>query len=439
MVYAPEITTRLDAQDEADRLNQDYQAAIGVKEGATEAWLEIVGKDVLVPVLRDTDGIRTKGIDDYYNLSDLVTATISGANQPKATDVLSQLTAVLNKAYDFRKKLAVNFESQQAAAAKVGSYGITIGIARHKHRRQLRRGNNCNPTPPTPPNGKIHTSVRLACALRYSAGGSPYDIISTNGISHTEQFDSVWYVVDAVNKTKEFDIKYPECHEEQKKIAEDFCYLEGKPRKLKWKYRTAVGMLSYLQANTRPEISMATHQTARFCNDPKLSHEQAIMRIGRYLLGSMNRGIVYEPAPTKGLECYVNADFAGGWSNADTDDADNLLSRMEYVFYYANCPVYWVSKLCGKITLSTAESEYVALSISTVKFDCCCGSIDGILIWTLKPTLADAKAVGVDQQKFMCGQKHKFGLNCRAVCDVRGRLLDISITCSGASSRCCRL
>ena len=39
--------------------------------------------------------------------------------------------------------------------------------------------------------------------------------------------------------------------------------LDGKPRKLKWKYRTAVGMISYLQGNTRPAISMATHQTAR--------------------------------------------------------------------------------------------------------------------------------------------------------------------------------
>jgi hypothetical protein len=29
-------------------------------------------------------------------------------------------------------------------------------------------------------------------------------------------------MVDAVNKTNEFDIKYPESHEEQKKIAEDF-------------------------------------------------------------------------------------------------------------------------------------------------------------------------------------------------------------------------
>ena len=33
--------------------------------------------------------------------------------------------------------------------------------------------------------------------------------------------------------------------------------LEGKPRKLKLKYRTAVGMLTYLQGNSRPKISMA--------------------------------------------------------------------------------------------------------------------------------------------------------------------------------------
>eukprot|EP00956_Cyclotella_meneghiniana_P016831 scaffold26923_cov50-Cyclotella_meneghiniana.AAC.1 len=86
--------------------------------------------------------------------------------------------------------------------------------------------------------------------------------------------------------------------------------LQGKPRKLKWKYRTAVGMLSYLQGNTCPDISMATHQTARFCIDPRLSHEQAIMRIGRYLLGTADRSIIYEPDPKKGLECYVDADFA---------------------------------------------------------------------------------------------------------------------------------
>jgi hypothetical protein len=38
--------------------------------------------------------------------------------------------------------------------------------------------------------------------------------------------------------------------------------LEGKPHKKDWKCRTAIGMLTYFQGNTRPEISMATHQLA---------------------------------------------------------------------------------------------------------------------------------------------------------------------------------
>ena len=35
-----------------------------------------------------------------------------------------------------------------------------------------------------------------------------------------------------------------------------------------WKYLSVVGMLSYLQGLTLPEISMAVHQYARFSNNP---------------------------------------------------------------------------------------------------------------------------------------------------------------------------
>jgi hypothetical protein len=38
--------------------------------------------------------------------------------------------------------------------------------------------------------------------------------------------------------------------------------LKGKPHTKDWKYPTIIGMLTYLQGNTRPEISMATHQLA---------------------------------------------------------------------------------------------------------------------------------------------------------------------------------
>ena len=58
--------------------------------------------------------------------------------------------------------------------------------------------------PPPIPNGPISTKVRLAAALRYFDGGSPYDIMSVYGMSHTAVLDSVWSVVEAVNQFPEF-------------------------------------------------------------------------------------------------------------------------------------------------------------------------------------------------------------------------------------------
>lgn len=86
----------------------------------------------------------------------------------------------------------------------------------------------------------------------------------------------------------------------------------GLDRKCSWNYRELVGMLTYLQGTSRPDISMAVHQTARFCVDPKLLHERAIIRQGKYLNGTKDKGIIFKPDPSRGLECYVDADFAGG-------------------------------------------------------------------------------------------------------------------------------
>ena len=79
--------------------------------------------------------------------------------------------------------------------------------------------------------------------------------------------------------------------------------LSDQPRKETLNYRTAIGMRTYLQGNSRPEISMAVHQTARFCNNPMISHEKAIKRLGRYLSHTRKEGIVYNPETSKCLEC----------------------------------------------------------------------------------------------------------------------------------------
>ena len=123
------------------------------------------------------------------------------------------------------------------------------------------------------------------------------------------------------------------------------CDLDGVPCKHPWLYCGTVGMLSYLGNSVQPEIQMAIHQTARFSVNPMRSHELAIMRIGRYLCNICKRGIIYKVDKSKGIEFYVDADFAGGWSSADSENADNVLSRTGFVICYANCPLIWCSKL----------------------------------------------------------------------------------------------
>ena len=104
-------------------------------------------------------------------------------------------------------------------------------------------------------------------------------------------------------------------------------------------------MLGYLQGLTRPDISMAVHQCARFSTDPKLSHERAVKRICKYLLGTQKRGIIYKPDSSKGIEVFVDANFAGAWNKADSNNPENVLSRTGFVIFYAGCPILWSSKL----------------------------------------------------------------------------------------------
>lgn len=152
---------------------------------------------------------------------------------------------------------------------------------------------------PPIPNGKpIETSVRLACALRYFAGGSPYDIMVKYGISHTEAIESAWFVVEALNRHRKFFIQYPSDHEEQHRMA------------AAWKAKSGVG------------------------------------------------------------------------------------------------------------------------------FDNCAGAIDGLLVWIHQPTEIDAQKSGLGRKKFFCARKNKVGINCQAVCDCRGKILDISMKYGGSSSDC---
>ena len=104
----------------------------------------------------------------------------------------------------------------------------------------------------------------------------------------------IYRVIQALNfdpKTNNTPAGYPLLNKDE----------NGPARKTSWKYRGIIGMLGYLQGTTRPDIEMATHQCARFNNDPHLSQELSVKPIGRYLLDTTYKGIIYRPGITRGL------------------------------------------------------------------------------------------------------------------------------------------
>ena len=119
---------------------------------------------------------------------------------------------------------------------------------------------------------------------------------------------------------------------------------------------------------------MAVHNCAHFFNNLRLMHKHAVKSIANHLASTSayvnlpdenwllsTNGIVYRPGIEKVIECYVDYEFSGGWTQGNDDNAENVMLCTGYVITYAGCPVLWCSNLQTEIALSTTEEEYIAL------------------------------------------------------------------------------
>jgi hypothetical protein len=86
----------------------------------------------------------------------------------------------------------------------------------------------------------------------------------------------------------------------------------GKPYKEAWECQSIIGRLNCIEKSTRIDLSYAVHQCARFCLDPKESHSDAVKRIGRYLIGTKEKGIIID-SKLNSFDCFVDANFVGNW------------------------------------------------------------------------------------------------------------------------------
>jgi hypothetical protein len=112
-------------------------------------------------------------------------------------------------------------------------------------------------------------------------------------------------------------------------------------------------MMLYLSGHSRTDIAFAVHQCARYTFNPTQRHEVALIRIGRYLKGTMNRGLIMTPSEEPKVDCYPDL-----YGHEDAQDPHCARSRTGYVILAFGCQVLWRSKLQTEIALSTMEAEY---------------------------------------------------------------------------------
>eukprot|EP00956_Cyclotella_meneghiniana_P040385 scaffold194139_cov44-Cyclotella_meneghiniana.AAC.1 len=106
-----------------------------------------------------------------------------------------------------------------------------------------------------------------------------------------------------------------------------------------YSYASVVGMMLYLAGHTRPDIAYAVNCCARYMFNPRLSHENALKRIGRYLKATRDKGLILNPSGDLKIDAYPDADFAGLYGHEKNNDPACAKSRTGFVITVADCPM----------------------------------------------------------------------------------------------------
>jgi hypothetical protein len=125
-------------------------------------------------------------------------------------------------------------------------------------------------------------------------------------------------------------------------------------------YRHVVGVLNYLSCSTRPDLSYVVNFLSRKLESPDDHRLKVAKQAVGYLLATRNRELILNRSKNfdasnpscivKDVACFSDADF------------HPVRSTSGNVITIAGTPILWTSRTQKLCTLSTAESEYIALA-----------------------------------------------------------------------------
>ncbi|GJX80614.1 hypothetical protein Tco_0328763 [Tanacetum coccineum] len=117
------------------------------------------------------------------------------------------------------------------------------------------------------------------------------------------------------------------------------------------KYRGMIGSLLYL-TTSRPDIMFSVCLCARFQEDPKTSHLEAVKRIFRYIKGTTHLGLWYPEGSDIKTVVYADSDHAEAY--VDRKSTSGICTFMRC------CLTSWFLKKQTALAISTIEAEYVS-------------------------------------------------------------------------------
>jgi hypothetical protein len=124
------------------------------------------------------------------------------------------------------------------------------------------------------------------------------------------------------------------------------------------RYQHIVGKIMWPSTQTRPDIAYATGVLSKYLVKPAEAHLLQAKRVVRYLKKTRKYGICFTGSNgvDANLEMFVDSSYA--------DDLDSRRSTGGYVVKMAGAPTTWKSGRLPLVTLSSTESEYVALTLA---------------------------------------------------------------------------
>ena len=99
-------------------------------------------------------------------------------------------------------------------------------------------------------------------------------------------------------------------------------------------YRSIVGALQYLTFS-RPDIAFSVNSVCQFMHSPTDIHFAAVKRILRYLKGTLDLGVLYQPGSLD-LSAFTDADWAG--------DPSDRRSTSGFCVFLGSNPITWGAK-----------------------------------------------------------------------------------------------